>query len=79
MPRLTWPAEAEKCLIEMWHKELTSEQGKMKTKQEKVESVKKLMDERAKENEWDLDLTADQLINKIDSLSKKAKKTYDKF
>ena len=62
------------CLMEMWHKELTSEQGKMKTKQEKVESVKKLMNERAKENEWDLDLTADQLINKIDSLSKKAKK-----
>ena len=51
----------------------------MKTKQEKVESVKKLMNERAKENEWDLDLTADQIINKIDSLSKKAKKTYDKF
>ena len=51
----------------------------MKAKQEKVESVQKLMNERAKENEWDLDLTANQIINKIDSLSKKAKKTYDKF
>ena len=47
----------------------------MKTKQEEAESVKKLMNERARENEFDLDLIEDQIINKIESLSKKAKKT----
>ena len=65
MPRHIWPAEAETFLIEMLHEDYTLEQGKRKTRQDKTEIVKKMTNERAKENERNLELTADHIIDKI--------------
>ena len=54
-------------------------QGRMRTKQEKLEVVKEALNvESAKEN-WGLEFSAEQISNKIDNLVKKAKKTYEKF
>ena len=41
--------------------------------------VLKKLNGQSKENEWDLDLSTDQFVNKLDTLSKKARRTYDKF
>ena len=79
MPRIMWPAEAENFLIEEWHAVLKSTQGVMMTKAEKVDLVLKKLNGQSKENEWDLDLSTDQIVNKLDTLSKKARRTYDKF
>ena len=48
MPRIMWPAEAEKFLIEEWHAVLKSTQGVMMTKAEKVDLVSKKLNARSK-------------------------------
>ena len=64
MPRKMRPAESEKFLFEEWHTVLKSTQGVMMTKAEKVDLVLKQLNARSKENEWDLDLSADRALEK---------------
>ena len=79
MPKKTWPDEAEKFLMEEWHKIMQASQGKMFTKQEKVDLVTRKLNEQSQEEDWKITFVGDQVVNKLDSMAKKAKKTYDKF
>ena len=81
MPKKTWPDEAEQFLMEEWHMIMQASQGKMFTKQEKVDLVTRKLNERSEEEDWKIMFVGDhgQVVNKLESMAKKAKKTYHKF
>ena len=51
----------------------------MLTKAEKLDSVKKKLNEASAEESWGVQFMTDQIANKLDSLLKKAKRLYAKF
>ncbi len=67
MPRQIWNAESG-LLMEKWAAIVVSAQGKMLTKQEKLELVREKLNEASKENSWGVEYTVEQTGNKLDHL-----------
>ena len=73
MPKQLWTNAAEKAL-DLWGELVSSAQGEMMTRQEKLDTVQaRLNDKRAEEN-WQIEFTSEQTSNKLDTWTKKAKK-----
>ena len=79
MPRQLWTNKAEKALMEVWGELVHSSQGKMLTKQEKLDTTQAKLNKKSTEEQWGIEFTSEQIANKVDALTKKAKKTYEKF
>ena len=79
MPKQLWTNDAEKALMDLWGELVSSAQGKMMTRQEKLDTVQGRLNEKSAAENWQIEFTSEQTSNKLDTLTKKAKKTYDKF
>ena len=65
--------------MEEWHEILESTQGRMMTKAEKIKLVTSRLRKYGEVEALDVGLTVEQVTNKLDALSGKAKKAYGQF
>ena len=75
MPKQLWTNDAEKALLDLWGELVSSAQGKMTTRQERLDTVQGRLNEKSAEENWQIEFTSEQISNKLGALTKKAKKT----
>ena len=74
IPKQLWTNDAEKALLVLWGELVSSAQGKMMTRQEKLDTVQARLNEKSAEENWQIEFTSEQTSNKLDTWTKKAKK-----